>query len=125
MNAFLNDIDEMTKSAGKNPDEDRRAREQVAAAFIRQWKINRSLYKQYGGRIIFQQGGPEPLDAYRMFLQEQKNKGAFTILDKAFEEKFWEYYLTDSKHSFYSKGSREEKQVFETPWWLNEPREEQ
>ena len=125
VNEFLNDIDEMTKNTGMNPDEVRQARAQVAAAFIRQWKINRSLYKQYGGRVIFQQGGPEPLDAYRMFLQEQKKKGAFTILDKTFEEKFWEYYLTDAKHSFYPKGSREEKQVFETPWWLTEPREEQ
>jgi hypothetical protein len=115
----------MTKSTGMNSDEVRQAREQVAAAFIRQWKINRSLYKQYGGRIIFQQGGPEPLDAYRLFLQEQKRKGAFTILDKAFEEKLWEYYLTDSKHSFYPAGSREEKQAFEAPWWLTVPREEQ
>jgi hypothetical protein len=125
VNEFLYDIEEMTKSAGKNPDESRQYREQVAAAFIRQWKINRSLYKQYGGRVIFQQGGPEPLDAYRTFLQEHKKKGAFTILDKAFEEKFWEYYLTDAKHSFYPKGSSEEKQVFETPWWLTAPREEQ
>ena len=125
VNEHLNDIDEMTKNTGMNPDEVRQAREQVAAAFIRQWKINRSLYKQYGGRIIFQQGGPEPLDAYRMFLKEQKKKGAFKILDKAFEEIFWEYYLTDAKHSFYPKGSREEKQVFEIPWWLSEPREEQ
>jgi len=88
VNEFLNDVEEMTKSTAKNPDEVRQYREQVAAAFIKQWKINRSLYKQYGGRIIFQQGGPEPLDAYRMFLQEQKKKGAFMILDKAFEEKF-------------------------------------
>lgn len=125
VNEFLNDIGEMTKNTEMNSDELRQAREQVAAAFIRQWKINRSLYKQYGGRIIFQQGGPEPLDAYRLFLQEQEKKGAFTIVDKAFEEKFWEYYLTDSKHSFYPAGSREEEQAFETPWWLTEPREEQ
>jgi hypothetical protein len=45
VNEFLNDIDQMTKSAGMNPDEVSQAREQVAAAFIRQWKINRSLYK--------------------------------------------------------------------------------
>jgi len=60
-----------------------------------------------------------------MFIREQEEKGAFTILDKAFIEKFWEYYLTDSKHSFYLAVSREEKQAFETPWWLTEPREEQ
>ena len=125
VNEFLYNIGEMTKNTEMNSDELRQAREQVAAAFIRQWKINRSLYKQYGGRIIFQQGGPEPLDAYRLFLQEQEKKGAFTIVDKAFEEKFWEYYLTDTKHSFYPAGSSEEEQAFETPWWLTEPREEQ
>ena len=42
VNEFLNNIDEMTKSAGENPDEVRQARKQVAAAFIQQWKINRS-----------------------------------------------------------------------------------
>lgn len=125
VNEHLNFVDEMTKSAGMNPDEVRQAREQVAAAFIRQWKVNRALYKQYGGRVIFQQGGPEPLDAYRLFLQEQQEKGAFTILDEAFKEKFWKYYLTDSKHSFYPAGSKEEEQVFDIPWWLSEPRGEQ
>lgn len=120
----LNIVDEMTKSAEMNPDEVRQTRELVAAAFIRQWKINRALYKQYGGRVIFQQGGPEPLDAYRLFLQGQQEKGAFTILDEAFKQKFWDYYLTDSKHSFYPAGSREEEQVFDIPWWLRESQAE-
>jgi hypothetical protein len=54
-------LDEPASDAGEN----REARVQVASAFMRQWKINRAVYRQYGGRIIFQQGGPEPLDAYR------------------------------------------------------------
>jgi hypothetical protein len=88
------------------------------AAFIRQWKINQALYRQYGGRIIYQQGGPEPLDAYRTFLQARERQGAFKILNPAFEAEFWKYFLTDSIHSFYPKGSQEEAQAFETPWWL-------
>ena len=100
--------------------EDREAREQVASAFIRQWKINRALYRQCGGRIIFQQSGPEPLDAYRAFLEEQQNKGAFRIEDNPLETEFWKYYRTDSIHSFYPAGSREEVQAFESPWWLHE-----
>ena len=98
--------------------EDSAARQQVAAAFIRQWKINGQLYRQYSGRIIFQQGGPEPLDAYRQYLEEQARKGAFRILDEALEAEFWRYYRTDSIHSFYEPGSKEEAQVFETPPWL-------
>ena len=94
-----------------------RAREQIAAAFIRQWKINRALYQQYGGRIIFQQGGPEPLDAYRKFLEERQARGDFKIVNKDFEAAFWRYYRTDSIHSFYPRRSREEAQAFAAPPW--------
>lgn len=97
--------------------EEARAREQIAAAFIRQWKINRALYQQYGGRIIFQQGGPEPLDAYRMFLEQQQAQGNFKILNKDLEPAFWRYFVTDSIHSFYPRGSKEEAQAFSVPWW--------
>lgn len=54
------DLDAMSGGQGDDAEEARQARETVAAAVIRQWKINRALYEQYGGRIVFQQGGPEP-----------------------------------------------------------------
>ena len=95
----------------------------VAKAFIEQWMINRALYQQYGGRVIFQRGGPEPLDAMRDYLKEQQQKGAFRILEKSFEAPFWEYFVTDSKHSFFKQGSKEEKQAFEKPWWLQKSSE--
>lgn len=115
---MLNDL--LDTGSTKDAAEDKAAREQVAAAFIRQWKINRALYKQYGGRIIFQQGGPEPLDAYRQFLEQQEQGGAFRIVDKSFEPVFWRYYTNDTIHSFYPEGSKEEAEVLETPWWLRE-----
>jgi hypothetical protein len=102
-----------------SPGEIEQAREQIAAAFIRQWKINRALYRQYGGRIIFQQGGPEPLDAYRTFLEERQARGDFVISNKGLEAAFWRYYLTDAIHSFYAPGSKEEAQAFEAPPWLS------
>ena len=111
---MLASLDETARGAA----EDQAARRQVAAAFIRQWKINRALYQQYGGRIIYQQGGPEPLDAYRTFLQARERQGAFKILNPAFAAEFWKYFVTDALHTFYPKGSREEAQAFETPWWL-------
>jgi hypothetical protein len=92
-------------------------RQQVAAAFILQWKINRALYRQYGGRIIFQQGGPEPLDAYRRFLEEAQSRGDFRIVNRSLEAAFWRYYRENSIHSFYPPGSREEAQAFAVPWW--------
>jgi hypothetical protein len=96
---------------------DRAARREVAAAFIVQWKIHRALYRQYGGRIGYQQGGPEPLDAVRRFLEAHQARGDFAIADPALAAAFWRYYRDDSIHSFYPRGSREEAQAFATPPW--------
>lgn len=102
-----------------DPDE-ARAREQIADAFIRQWKINRALSQQYGGRIIFQQGGPEPLDAYRRFLEEHQARGDFRIVNRGLEPAFWRYYVTDGIHSFYPRGGREEAEAFAMPMWQSD-----
>ena len=92
-------------------------RETMAKSTIEQWEINKSLYLQYGGRIIGQQMGPEPLDAMHTFLKEQQKKGAFKILEKSFEASFWDYFVNDSKHDFYKQGSKEEKGAFDkAPW---------
>lgn len=102
---------------GDDSAENRAARQQIAEAFILQWKINRALYAQYGGRIIYQQGGPEPLDAYRKFLEERQAAGDFKIASDALAAKFWHYYRDDSIHSFFKAGSREEALAFAAPPW--------
>ncbi|MCM5570089.1 hypothetical protein M6I34_06180 [Burkholderiaceae bacterium FT117] len=100
-----------------SPQETRAARNLVADAFIRQWKINSALHRQYGGRVGYQQGGPEPLDAYRRFLEEREARGDFAIYDERMRTAFWRYYLTDSIHDFYAPGSREESRAFAAPPW--------
>ncbi|MBW1749866.1 MAG: hypothetical protein JRJ37_04045 [Deltaproteobacteria bacterium] len=95
----------------------------MAKGTIEQWMVNKALYQQYGGRIIYQQGGPEPLDAMRDYLKEQQQKGSFKILEKSFEAPFWEYYINDSKHDFFKQGSEEERQAFGTPPWLKKQSE--
>jgi len=96
---------------------DAEARREVAAAFIVQWKLNRALYRQYGGRIIYQQGGPEPLDALHRFLRERQAAGDFSIADPALAEAFWRYFRDDGLHTLYPRGSREEAQAFAVPLW--------
>jgi sugar phosphate isomerase/epimerase len=93
------------------------ARRQVAAAFIRHWKIHRALYRQYGGRIIYQQGGPEPLDALRRFLEQHQAQGDLAIADAALAAAFWRYYRDETIHSFYLRGSLEEAQAFAVAPW--------
>lgn len=110
----------LTAEDGLTPEEAAQVKEMrrnMGRAMIRQWKLNRALYKQYGGRIIFQQLGPEPLDAYRQYLEERQSAGDFTIHQKALEDTFWRYFTTDSLHSFYEPGSPEEAQAFATPFW--------
>ena len=94
----------------------------VAQSFIEQWKVNRALYRQYGGRVIYQQGGAEPLDAWQQFLRDAQKAGQFKILQQQMEPALWSYYTQDSIHSFYPDGAASKEQAINTPWWmLDEP----
>jgi hypothetical protein len=92
-------------------------RRDMGRAMIRQWKLNRALYERHGGRIIFQQLGPEPLDAYRRYLEDRQVAGDFTIHDRSLEGAFWRYFTDDSMHDFYEHGSDAESQAFAIPPW--------
>ena len=92
-------------------------RRSFAREMILHWKLNRALYEQYGGRIAGQQLGPEPLDAYREFLEEQSAEGAFVILRPEFEREFWRYFTDDSLHSFQESQSNAEGGPFDSPPW--------
>lgn len=106
------------------PKECKKMDEELAKSSIHGWKVNKRLFKQYGGRVIFQQAGMEPLDAYRDFLKEQEKKGSFQILDKKYEASFWRYFTNDAMHIFCSK--EDEIKLINTPWWMmKEPMEEQ
>lgn len=74
----------------------------VAQTTVRNWKFNKALYEKYGGRVIFQQAGAEPLDAYKTFWDEQRKN--VEIFDQRFQPAFdWfeKYYNMD--HSFVAK----------------------
>ncbi|MGB5742008.1 MAG: META domain-containing protein [Sedimenticolaceae bacterium] len=92
-------------------------RRDMGRSMIRQWKLNRALHEEFGGRIIFQQFGPEPIDAYRRYLGGRQAAGDFTIHDATFETAFWDYFTNDSKHDFYEPGSADEAVAFATPPW--------
>jgi len=97
-------------------DQTRLMKRQMAQQFITSWKINKALYAKYGGRVIFQQTGAEPIDAYRDFLREQEKAGRFQILDKQYESGFWRYYPSDMAPSVSNK--EEDAKLINTPWWM-------
>lgn len=92
-------------------------RDEMGRSLIRQWKLNKALHEQYGGRLIYQQFGPEPLDAYRQFLEEQQAAGAFVFDDPVAEQVFWKYFRDDSMHEFMASGSEDEAKAFAVPPW--------
>jgi copper(I)-binding protein len=92
-------------------------RRDMGRALIRQWKINRALYKKYGGRIVYQQLGPEPLDAYRRFLEGAQAAGVFTIHDASVAEAFWRYFTDESMHDFMEPDGEDEARAFTMPPW--------
>lgn len=93
----------------------REMREAMARELITQWRINRSLYDEYGGRVIAQQFGAEPLDAYREFLEAQQQAGAFTINDEDMRQYFWKYFRDESIHDFLPADMA--AKAFSTPPW--------
>lgn len=86
---------------------------------IKIWKANKTLFEKYGGRVIFQQGGPEPLDAYREFLREQEKSGQFEFKDSNAADMFWNYFTNEKMHTF-CKDLEKAKKMIQTPWWVNE-----
>ncbi len=92
-------------------------RSDMGSSLIERWKINRALYEEYGGRVIGQQLGPEPLDAYRTYLEARQAAGDFEILDDDIREAFWDYFNNEQKHSFLSE--EEAAQAFARNPWLD------
>jgi len=95
---------------------------EISTLWVRAWKMNRALYRQYGGEVIWQQAGLEPLEAYRTWFEENERSGAFTMLDPQLRERFWRYFKIG--HIKVDEKFLKEtglKDPFEKPWWLLEP----
>jgi len=96
-----------------------RAGRNAARGIASQWKLNQALYQEYGGRIIFQQFGWEPIDAYRQVLDAYRDAGKFKILDPRFDGAVYSYFDYD-----FSDADEEMAQFyFEKPWWQRSEQE--
>jgi hypothetical protein len=71
---------------------------EIAQMILLPRKIERELHRVYGGRVIFQQFGPEALDARRRLYEEAEKKGDLTFTDPGVRHMFYYYY--NMRHSF-------------------------
>lgn len=101
-----------------DPGQELAIRREIAHGMIKSWKVNQRLYEQYGGRVVFQQAGPEPLDAYRSFLEQHREAGSFSFSGPEVESSFWNYFTNDTLHMFFEPDQG--RQAMHTPWWTAE-----
>jgi len=90
--------------------------EQMAHWLLGGWKLNRALYRKYGGVVIWQQAGTEAVGAMRSFLEEHEQAGHFAIHDPKLREEFWRYYRRED-HPFQVK----KPDPFDRMPWEEEP----
>lgn len=103
------------------PLEDPRILKPLASGIVLQWKLDRALYQQYGGRVALQPEGPEPFEAMRRFLEERRGRGDFQLLVAEIDRAFWAHYLPGSRQLLPS-GSPEEARAFSlAPWQVALP----
>lgn len=103
-----------------NEEAQRQAVDSVARMTVRNWKVNKALYEKYGGRVIFQQAGNDPIDAYRTLIEELDENRVVEILDPSFPDPFARLRAYFGlRHHYMSK--EEADQYFDQPWWLPRP----
>jgi hypothetical protein len=91
----------------------------VAEHWIGQWKLNQALYHEFGGRIIFQQAGWEPIDAYRKLLDQAEANKSFVVHDPAMRAAVYSYF----QHKFVYADETKARFYFEKPYWERTPEE--
>jgi hypothetical protein len=87
--------------------------EEVARMFIVAWKTERELHRVYGGRVIFQQAGPEAIDARRRLFEHAEKKGEIKFADAGVRQLFY-YYSANMEHTFI------DEKALERPWFLED-----
>lgn len=90
--------------------------DRVARQVLLGYKLNQALWRRYGGRVIFQQLGPEPLDAYRALLLDAQKRHDFELVDQTYAAAFWDYVTNEKMHTFYPEP--EARRLMTTKWWL-------
>lgn len=91
------------------------SKRRISERWVASWKMNKALYGKYGGRIIFQQAGIEPIDAYRDYLRDIREIGGLKIHKPEYMDVFdqFERYL-DMGHNYLNDNK---EKYFGRPYW--------
>lgn len=94
---------------------EQRSADQIAIKQVLRWQVDKALYEEFGGTVVFQQSNPQmPAGAYETLLKNYQQQGDFVITDNRYQAVFWE--AIEPPYPF----ELEEEQIdFSQPWWLN------
>lgn len=81
-------------------EDERLEAEAHAKAEISLWKLHKSLYKQYGGRIAKTTLGTFAMEALYAYIRECEQKELFTVHDASLRELFWQCF-TNHTYTYY------------------------
>lgn len=112
----LRDHDRRIEQERKDPERAKMwqdSEQRVSRVWVKQWKVNQALYREFGGRIIFQQAGWEPIDAYRTLLDQYKANKGFVVHDPLLQEAVYSYF----QFKFVYADEKKAKFYFEKPYW--------
>ncbi len=94
----------------------------MASVLVQNWKVQRSLYRRYGGRVLISSlGFHVAIDAMKQFFQEEEKRGSFEIPDPDLRAAFWKA-VTDESWADGVASGRGAKDVFATAPWQAEER---
>ena len=88
---------------------------ELASVWVGTWKFHRALHREFGGPVVSRNTGPEPVGAYRKWLESLERRGDFTIADPDLRELFWTYWRRDADVVM-----DPDVDPFATPWWLDD-----
>lgn len=95
---------------------------QMMLQVAQNWKVQRSLYRKHGGRVLVSSFGFHvAIDAQKQFLREEERRGSFEIFDPALRQAFWTAVADESWADGVASG-RSAEDVFSTPPWEVEHR---
>lgn len=87
--------------------------EAIARQLVVAWKVERELHRAYGGRVIFQQAGPEALDARRRLFEQAEKNGDLKFHDAGVRHMF--YFYANMEHTVI------DEKAIQLPWLDDDP----
>lgn len=85
----------------------------LAEKFAKQWLVEKSLYAEFGGTVVYRPTNPQmPIEAYLKLLKQYEAQGDLMFTDEDFSQAFWSLFSPP-----YQLTLEAEAVDYSSPWW--------